>query len=91
MTQEEAINALVQFDPNRSYCVETLAWAHVSCLHGHPPSLVDQFFICIIPGVRNQACTRVEGETMEQAIASALGMLRNEQVSAEKVREQLAA
>lgn len=69
MTTNEAIDKLVEIDPNRQYCAGKELWRYV-------PEVGDayikaRYVISVHPGFGGVSCDQYSGETMEEAVDKA--------------------
>lgn len=77
MTTEEALSMLVAADPERSYCVQTDAWANVPLMSDMPHGRSDKYSVFVIPRISENECV-FQGDTISEATHKALhAVIRN--------------
>lgn len=80
MTPREALIALIQCDPNRSYSVSLREWAHLPALAGNPPDLETFVEVFCRPGFdgNREGAGFFHEETIQGAVSKMLAAIRRD-------------
>lgn len=78
MNTEEALAALVEADPERTYCVQTCSWANVPRLADHPHSRTDDVTVFCVPGIADKKCSTFYGASIHEAANHAIEAIQQE-------------